>query len=492
MSAIGEVEGSMKWVDCMMQEEKRTFVLEIIRRHLCAFVWQQAARLDYNTYGMTLDHVVCVCTTGSTFTNTHDIESDIDLLLITGNWLERDTVLWPDAQAVGSLAHYFAQAQLPSNVCISYVSLDQCHVPVFKIDVTIIDLTKTTITTTIRVDVTLATLPATLLSNKGHSQILKRLLELQSSEPQRLSEALDPKSRLSLAAYWSCMYMLQMVPDVYKFCKCVHFIRLWARRRGIYSQMLGYPGGTAWALLVARACLVCDAHNVSVSQLITRVFAHWFHGGQESLSPLIVRVPGSDANATSQVDSTTFKIIQAEWRRAVYMTSGRYRSPRLRARLLSLSPHYADESHLILRPVFFKERRDFHSYVQVTFTSPAYALDLVVRNQIMRWRECVKSRLLHGLVEPLRRIPNLHAVLWPVPSVSECKEDEHVLQRTTYSLGVYLTAHESVSPFSTIIVMFQVDCNALASRSPHTSDCDAFVHLIPRLMAKEKKDTTAA
>jgi hypothetical protein len=462
-SAIGVTEESFKWAASVAHEKRRAAALNWMRYHIGQFVWHEVKRLGHDTQWLVQEHVMCVCTTGSTYTNTYDMESDVDLLLITGDWLERSAVLSPDSSTIGSLAHYFGQLQLPCDVHIAYISVDRCHAPVFKLDLTLMGAT-------VRVDLALAIVPASVLSPQTQTRLpdpdepylLPKLLELQRRDPQHLNAALDAKSRISLAAYWSCVDLLEAVPDPTKFRICVRFIRLWARRRGIYSQMLGYPGGTAWALLVARACIACDTPETNVAQLISQVFVYWSHyevyAGQD------------DVNAMSQVDVTTFELIQREWNRAVYVTSGRRRSPRPNARLRALFSYHADESHVVLRPVFFRERSDFSCFSEVTFVSYTPS-STAARNATMQWRELVKSRLLHGLIEPLRKTPNTHAVLWPIPRILGGEQDSE-----SYTVGIKFTSPSAILHVAQLLDSFQTACNLLARSNTNSCCCCVIVH----------------
>lgn len=105
---------------------------------------------------------------------------------------------------------------------------------------------------------------------------LKDIPEDQDLRDVNILKNLDHKCVRSLNGCRVTDEILHLVPNRETFRLSLRAIKLWAKRHGVYSNVLGYLGGVSWAMLVARTCQLYP--NAAAATLVHKfflVFSQW-------------------------------------------------------------------------------------------------------------------------------------------------------------------------------------------------------------------------
>ena len=86
-----------------------------------------------------------------------------------------------------------------------------------------------------------------------------------------LLRGLDERDLRSLNGTRVTDEILELVPQEKTFRTALRCIKLWAQRRAIYANIMGFPGGVAWAMLVAR---VCQLYPQATGSVVVGKFFH--------------------------------------------------------------------------------------------------------------------------------------------------------------------------------------------------------------------------
>ncbi|KAG9097373.1 polynucleotide adenylyltransferase, partial [Ceratobasidium sp. 370] len=105
-----------------------------------------------------------------------------------------------------------------------------------------------------------------LLASLNRSDVPEDL----SLEDNKILAGLDERTVRSLGGSRVTDDILRLVPNVSVFRDSLRCIKLWAQRRAIYSNVNGFLGGVAWAMLVARICQLYP--NLNAAAIIHRFF----------------------------------------------------------------------------------------------------------------------------------------------------------------------------------------------------------------------------
>ncbi|KAF5734539.1 nuclear poly(A) polymerase 1 [Tripterygium wilfordii] len=189
--------------------------------------------------------------------------------------------------------------------------------------------------------------------------------------------------------------ILRLVPNIQNFRTTLRCMRLWAKLRGVYSNVAGFLGGINWALLVARICQLYPnaVPNMLVSRFF-RVYDQWRWPNPVMLCPIEERSLGLQIwdprrnprdrfhlmpiitpaypcmNSSYNVSSNTLRIMKEEFRRGYEICE-------------SMEANKADWDTLFEPYPFFEAYRN---YLQI---------DICAENadDLRKWKGWVESRL---------------------------------------------------------------------------------------------------
>ncbi|KAF7538319.1 hypothetical protein G7Z17_g12669 [Cylindrodendrum hubeiense] len=98
------------------------------------------------------------------------------------------------------------------------------------------------------------------------SRIIQKQIspDFQDLKDSGLLRGLDEAELRSLNGTRVTDEILALVPEQSTFKLALRAIKLWAQRRAVYANIMGFPGGVAWAMLVARVCQLYPKAETSV------------------------------------------------------------------------------------------------------------------------------------------------------------------------------------------------------------------------------------
>lgn len=227
--------------------------------------------------------------------------------------------------------------------------------------------------------------------------------------------------------------ILALVPEQSTFRLALRAIKLWAQRRAVYGNIMGFPGGVAWAMLVARVCqLYPKAAPAVIVNKFFLIMSQWrwpqpvllkpiesgplpvrvwnpkvYKGDSFHLMPIITPAYPSMC-ATFNITKSSMSIIQRELQRGLEITE----------KIMMDKQPWTD---LFVKHTFFTQ--GYKYYISVISCSKGNEANKV-------WSGYIESkvRMLVQKLEQHQNIQLAHAFMKGFARKHRCKTDQEIEQ----------------------------------------------------------------
>ena len=362
------------------------------------------------------EHGARIFTFGSYRLGVNEPAADIDTLCVVPRFVDRARYFFglPDEQgSVAPRQTVLAQLLQADSRVSQLVCVESAYVPVIKM-------------TFAGVEIDLLCAPVAMMKIPRDFRILD----------DSVLRNVDDATQRSLNGVRVTDSILELVPDVETFRTTLRCVKFWAKRRGIYSNVIGYLGGVAWAMLTARVCQLYP--NATASVVLAgffKLYAQWQwpkpvklcpiirhnHAGLRNLKvwdpsdprdrrhlmPIITPAYPS-MNSTYNVSQSTLHVMAEEFKRGNKVVSALFAEAGADGTGISLRDweRLLEESRLFSR---------YKNYLQIELSAAS-------EDNLKKWRGHVESRL-RVLVQRLELVPQARIHPWPTAYASgECSE----------------------------------------------------------------------
>lgn len=264
----------------------------------------------------------------------------------------------------------------------------------------------------------------------AHLDIAQVPLDL-TLEDKNLLKNIDEKDLRALNGTRVTDEILKLVPQPTVFKHALRAIKMWAQRRAIYGNIMGFPGGVAWAMLVARICqLYPNAVSATIVGKFFNILTKWNWPQPVLLKPIedgplqvrvwnpkiypldrshrmpVITPAYPSMCATHNITSSTQKVIISELKRGGVILD----------EIVTGTKTWAD---FFVKHTFFQEYKYYLSIVAATKGSAENHL---------KWSGLVESkvRLLVQKLETLDTIGISHPFIKTFDKYYRCTEEESI------------------------------------------------------------------